>query len=69
MSEPDDTEAMQKTRPSRASLTLDQLLGTLVALRTAHGGDLPVLLAGGGPAGHPVVEDRSGVRCILITCR
>ena len=69
MSEPNDTDAMQETRPSRSPLTLDQLLATLVALRTAHGGDLPVLLAGGGPAGHPVVEDCSGVRCVLITCR
>lgn len=69
MCEPDDTDAMRETRPSRAPLTLDQLLATLVAIRAAHGGGLPVLLAGGGPAGHPEAEDWAGVRCVLITCR
>jgi hypothetical protein len=69
MSEPDDLDALQETQPSREPLTLEQLLAALVAIRAVHGGGLPVLLAGGGPASYPVTEEWSGVRCVLITCR
>ena len=69
MREPDDADAMRETRPSREPVTLDQLLGDLVAIRAAHGGGLPVLLAGEGPASHPVVEDLAGWQCVIIRLR